>query len=174
MLVCIYLHGQWSGDWWFVLAVFPLLNHVNNSFANCEAPICSSRYCRLVQQRLCHVLCLYENTRKRSDIRLEHCVSVAGFCLPLYNLHVLNRDINVIQMNKSSCAIDKVCFQHFVYSFKLQRWNKFVTWLEFYKQENGSYFWKKMDMSQFISENGIFLRLKYICIFFYHIAQFLI
>ena len=28
---------------------------------------------------------------------VEHCVLVAGFCLSLYNLHMLNKDINMIQ-----------------------------------------------------------------------------
>ena len=30
-------------------------------------------------------------------VRVGHCVSLADVCLPLYNLHVMNRDVNIIQ-----------------------------------------------------------------------------
>ena len=33
-----------------------------------------------------------------SVIRVWHYVPLAGFCLSLYSLHVLNRDINIIEI----------------------------------------------------------------------------
>ena len=37
-----------------------------------------------------------------SDVRLGHCVPLAGFCLSLYGLYVLNMDVNMIQTNKQT------------------------------------------------------------------------
>ena len=43
-----------------------------------------------------------------SVIRVGHHVLLAGFCLSLYGLHALNRDVNVIQTNKSSRLISNL------------------------------------------------------------------
>ena len=37
-----------------------------------------------------------------SVIRVGHLVPLAGFCLSLYRLHTLNRDVNMIQTNKQT------------------------------------------------------------------------
>ena len=44
-------------------------------------------------------LCLCNNACKRSlaICRVGHCVPLAGFCLSLYDLHALNRDVDMIQ-----------------------------------------------------------------------------
>ena len=43
-----------------------------------------------------------ENELGLSVVRVGHRVPSAGFCLSLYSLHVLNRDINTIQQ-KATC-----------------------------------------------------------------------
>ena len=35
-------------------------------------------------------------------VRVGHRVPLVGFCLSLYGLHVLNRDVNMIQTNKQT------------------------------------------------------------------------
>ena len=58
-----------------------------------------SQWHQLVQ---CHVLsCLCNNACKR----VGHCVPLAGICLSLYSLHVLNRDINMIKKAKPITGI---------------------------------------------------------------------
>ena len=37
-----------------------------------------------------------------SVVRVGHCVPLADLCLSLHSLHVLNRDVNMIQTNKLS------------------------------------------------------------------------
>ena len=37
-----------------------------------------------------------------SIVRVGHCVPLADFCLSLFGLHVLNRDVNIIQTNKQT------------------------------------------------------------------------
>ena len=51
------------------------------------------------------LLCLCNNACKRFlaiCVRVGHRVPWAGFCLSLYSLHVLNRDVNMIQTNKQT------------------------------------------------------------------------
>ena len=36
------------------------------------------------------------------QVRVGHRVLLAGFCLPLFNLHLLNRDINNFQTNQTN------------------------------------------------------------------------
>ena len=52
-----------------------------------------------------HVLsCLCDNACKRflAICRKSSCVLLAGYCLSRYGLHVLNRDVNMIQTNKQT------------------------------------------------------------------------
>ena len=37
-----------------------------------------------------------------SVVRVGHRVPLAGICLSLYDLHALNRDVNMIQINKQT------------------------------------------------------------------------
>ena len=60
----------------------------------------------------CHVLsCLCDNACERSLAtcwKVVHCLPLAtGFCLSLYSLHVLNRDVYMIKTNSSNDT--KVC-----------------------------------------------------------------
>ena len=52
-----------------------------------------------------HVLsCLCDNACKRSlaiCCMSRHCVPLVSVCLSLYGLHALNRDVNMIQINKN-------------------------------------------------------------------------
>ena len=63
---------------------------------------------RLVKKRpaMCYYVCVIMHVKdpQLSVIRVGHCVPLAGFCLPLYSLHVLNRDINMI-LNKPYSVI---------------------------------------------------------------------
>ena len=40
-----------------------------------------------------------------SVVRVGHCVLLAGFCLSMYSLHVLNGDVNMIIYCKMSVAL---------------------------------------------------------------------
>ena len=79
---------------------------------------CSHQCWRLVQQRpsMCYHLyvIMIVKDSQFSVVRVGHCVLLAGFCLSLYDLHVLNRDVNMIQTNKQK--IKKTTIQ---YSFKV-------------------------------------------------------
>ena len=63
----------------------------------------------LVQQRTCRVVsCACDSACKRSLAvcrKSRHCVLLAGFCLSLYSLHVLNRDVNMIQTKLIVCNL---------------------------------------------------------------------
>ena len=51
------------------------------------------------------LLCLCNNSCKSSLAicrKSRVCVPLAGFCLSLYDLHALNRDVNMIQTNKQN------------------------------------------------------------------------
>ena len=65
-------------------------------------------------QRCVHVLlCPCNNACKRPLAicrKSRHRVLLAGFCLSLYGLHVLNRDINMIQTNKKVIIVKRVFF----------------------------------------------------------------
>ena len=57
-------------------------------------------------------LCLCNDACKRSRavVREGHHVPLAGFCLSLYGLHVLNRDVNMIQsINQSKTISQYLC-----------------------------------------------------------------
>ena len=74
----------------------------DNSLAICVSLTCSHQCHRLIHQRPCHVLsCLCDNACKRSlaisVVRVWHDVSLAGFCLSLYSLDMLNRYVNIIK-----------------------------------------------------------------------------
>ena len=43
---------------------------------------------------------MHVKDRQLFTVRVEHCVPLAGFCLSIYDLHALNRDVNMIQTNK--------------------------------------------------------------------------
>ena len=43
---------------------------------------------------------MHEEDPKLSVVRVGHRVPLAGLCLSLYSLHMLNRDVNMIQTNK--------------------------------------------------------------------------
>ena len=64
---------------------------------------CSHKCWRLVQQRqsMCnHVyVIMYVKDPQLSVVTVGLHVPLAGFCLYLYSLHVLNRDVNLIQTN---------------------------------------------------------------------------
>ena len=66
--------------------------------------------CRRLVKKAVHVLlCLCNNACKRSlaicrKSRALARVPLACFCLTLYSLHVLNRDVNMIQTNKKPYA----------------------------------------------------------------------
>ena len=65
--------------------------------------------CRqLVHQRpsMCHYVYVMMHVKdpQLSVVRVGHCVPLAGFCLSLYSLHVLNRDVNMIQTKKIYCT----------------------------------------------------------------------
>ena len=67
---------------------------------------CSHQCRRLVQQRpsMCYYACVIMHVKdpQLSVIRVGHCGPLAGFCLSLYDLHALNRDVNMIQTNKQT------------------------------------------------------------------------
>ena len=63
------------------------------------------------KKKAVHVLlCLCNNACKRSLAiyrkRVGHCVPLAGFCLSLYDLHTLNRDVNMVQSINQSINRD--------------------------------------------------------------------
>ena len=107
----------------------PPLNcfHFDNFLANCNSPTCSSQCRRLVQLMQCHVLsCLCDNPCKRSQAICHETGALcplAGFCLSLYSMHVLNRDINMIQTNKQNKT---KLLGHLDFNVKgcLQNWNR--------------------------------------------------
>ena len=52
-----------------------------------------------------------------SVVRVGLCVPLAGFCLSLFGMHVLNRDVNVIQTNKQTnkqnhLDLNTLCLYH--------------------------------------------------------------
>ena len=52
------------------------------------------------------VVCYYVHVMHVKDpqlpvVRVEHRVPLAGFCLSLYSLHMLNRDVSIIQIQIS-------------------------------------------------------------------------
>ena len=70
------------------------------------SPTWSSQCFWLIHQRAFHVLpCLCDIACKGSLAicckSTGHCVPLAGFCLSLNGLHVLNREVNMIQTNKN-------------------------------------------------------------------------
>ena len=62
---------------------------------------CSHQCRRLVKKRqsMCHYVCVMMHVKDPylSVVRVGHRVPLAGFCLSLYDLHALNRDVNMIQ-----------------------------------------------------------------------------
>ena len=44
-----------------------------------------------------------------SFVRVGYHVPLASFCLSLYSLHVLNRDVNMIQINKTDTETCLIC-----------------------------------------------------------------
>ena len=48
---------------------------------------------------------------KLSVLRVGQVVLLAGFCLSLYSLHVLNRDVNMMQRKKIMCLHDHGCIK---------------------------------------------------------------
>ena len=63
-----------------------------------------SHQCRkLVQKRssMCHYICVIMHVKdtQLSVVTVGHCVPLAGFCLSLYDLHALNRDVSMIETN---------------------------------------------------------------------------
>ena len=101
-LVCVSRVFDWEIDGSHQLCSIHY-DHVENLLAIYVPLTCCSRCLQLVQQKPCHVLtCLIMHVRdpQLSLIRKGHCVPVAGFCLPAYSLHMLNRDVNMIQTNK--------------------------------------------------------------------------
>ena len=65
----------------------------------------SSQCRRLVQKRpsICYYVYVIMHVKdpQLSVVRVGHCVPLAGFCLCLYDLHALNRDVNMIQSIQS-------------------------------------------------------------------------
>ena len=55
-----------------------------------------------------------------------HCVPLAGFCLSLYDLHALNRDVNMIQtkMNTRRATLKLHTFKNWKSSFTYVRMSK--------------------------------------------------
>ena len=43
---------------------------------------------------------MHVNDPKLSVVGVGHCAPLAGFCLSIYSLHVLTRDVNMVQTNK--------------------------------------------------------------------------
>ena len=61
--------------------------------------------------------CLCDNACKRSLAicrKSMHCVPLAGLCLSLYNLHVLKRDVNMIQQTNKSIHSDLIISMSFL------------------------------------------------------------
>ena len=58
-------------------------------------------------------------------MRVVHCVPLAGFCLSLYSLHVLNWDVNIIQIQKRFGFL-WLCTQ----DSRLVRSEKYIFWPE--------------------------------------------
>ena len=54
---------------------------------------------------ICYHVCVIMHVKDPwlSVERVRHHVPLAGFCLSLYSLHVLNRDLYMIQTNKNRC-----------------------------------------------------------------------
>ena len=52
---------------------------------------------------MCYHVCVIMHVKDPclSVVRVGHCVPLAGFCLSLYSLHVLNMDVNMTQTIKS-------------------------------------------------------------------------
>ena len=82
----------------------------DNSLAICESLTCSHQCHRLVHQRSCHVLsCLCDNACKRFPAiccKSRHRIPSAGFCLSLYSLYVLNRDVHKFKKTKTKLYRD--------------------------------------------------------------------
>ena len=64
---------------------------------------------RLVKKKpsMCYYVCVIMHVKdpQLSVVRVGHCVPLTGFCLSLYDLHALNRDVNMIQTNKQTTFI---------------------------------------------------------------------
>ena len=53
---------------------------------------------------MCYYVCVIMHVKDPllSVLRVGHYVPLASFCLSLYDLHALNRDVNMIQTNKQT------------------------------------------------------------------------
>ena len=66
---------------------------------------------------MCHYVCVIMHIKDPylSVVRVGHCVPLAGFCLSLYDLHALNRDVNMIQTNKQNKKICRLMCFYFIF-----------------------------------------------------------
>ena len=68
---------------------FVCFHHVGNSLAAWVSATCSSECCQGSAKAVSCVIIRHVKYPQLSIIRVGHCVPLAGFCLSLYRLHVL-------------------------------------------------------------------------------------
>ena len=59
---------------------------------------------------MCYYVCVIMHVKDPylSVVRVGHCVPLAVFFLSLYDLHALNRDVNMIQTKKQTKPMEKL------------------------------------------------------------------